>query len=155
MSTPRVVPGPESAKLAEEEQEWLAPGIQRLATLAGIAMRSGQGVVLEDEDGNSYLDFMAGVCVASLGHSHPRWVAAIQRQAAQLAVGFLPKRGKADAAQADGVDPARAAAPRAVLLGRRRGGRVRNPPRQGAYRRSSRSSPSGAASTARPEACCP
>jgi 4-aminobutyrate aminotransferase-like enzyme len=74
-------------KLVEEEQEWLAPGIQRLATLAGIAMRSGQGVVLEDEDGNSYLDFMAGVCVASLGHSHPRWVSALSQQASRLVIG--------------------------------------------------------------------
>ncbi len=94
MSERLEIPGPESAKLVEEEQEWLAPGIQRLATLAGIAMRSGQGVVLEDEDGNSYLDFMAGVCVSSLGHSHPRWVSAISQQASQLAIGSFTSQAR-------------------------------------------------------------
>ncbi len=94
MSEPRRISGPESAKLVAEEQEWLAPGIQRLATLAGVAMRSGQGVVLEDEDGRSYLDFMAGVCVASLGHSHPRWASAISRQASQLAVGSFTSQAR-------------------------------------------------------------
>jgi 4-aminobutyrate aminotransferase/(S)-3-amino-2-methylpropionate transaminase len=96
MSEPVRIPGPESMKLVEEEQEWLAPGIQRLATLAGIAMRSGQGCILEDEDGNSYLDFMAGVCVASLGHGHPRWVSELSRQAGQLAVGSFTSQTRVD-----------------------------------------------------------
>jgi len=94
MSEPMRIPGPESEKLVAEEQEWLAPGIQRLATLAGVAMRSGQGVMLEDEDGASYLDFMAGVCVASLGHSHPHWVSAISRQASQLTVGSFTSQAR-------------------------------------------------------------
>jgi 4-aminobutyrate aminotransferase/(S)-3-amino-2-methylpropionate transaminase len=80
-------PGPQSQKIVREEGEWLAPGIQRLATLAGLAMTAGQGCVLEDADGREYLDFMAGVGVASLGHSHPSWVAAISAQASKLAVG--------------------------------------------------------------------
>ena len=83
----RRAPGPESQKLVAEEAQWLAPGIQRLATLAGVAMQSGQGCVLRDVDGRSYLDFAAGVGVASLGHSHPRWTAAIAAQAAQLSIG--------------------------------------------------------------------
>lgn len=94
MSDAMSIPGPESGKLVEEEQQWLAPGIQRLATLAGVAMRSGQGVFLEDEDGNSFLDFMAGVCVASLGHSHPRWVSAISHQASQLAIGSFTSEAR-------------------------------------------------------------
>ena len=80
-------PGPQSQKIVREEGEWLAPGIQRLATLAGVAMSAGQGCVLEDADGREYLDFMAGVGVASLGHSHPRWTSAISSQASRLAVG--------------------------------------------------------------------
>jgi len=94
MTDARQFPGPESQKLAGEEQEWLAPGIQRLATLGGVAMRSGRGVMLEDEDGNAYLDFMAGVCVASLGHSHPRWVAAVTQQASRLAVGSFASEAR-------------------------------------------------------------
>jgi len=80
-------PGPQSVKIVREEGEWLAPGIQRLATLAGVAMSRGQGCVLEDADGHEYLDFMAGVGVASLGHSHPHWASAISAQASKLAVG--------------------------------------------------------------------
>ncbi len=85
--TERREPGPESGKLFSEEQERIAPGIQRLATLAGIAMDSAEGCVLHDVDGHNYLDFMAGVGVASLGHSHPRWVAAIAQQAARISIG--------------------------------------------------------------------
>ena len=80
-------PGPQSQKIVREEGEWLAPGIQRLATLAGIAISSGQGCVLEDADGREYLDFMAGVGVASLGHAHPRWASAISSQLSKIAVG--------------------------------------------------------------------
>jgi 4-aminobutyrate aminotransferase/(S)-3-amino-2-methylpropionate transaminase len=80
-------PGPESAKLVGEEQERIAPGIQRLATLASVAMDSAQGCVIQDVDGQNYLDFMAGVGVASLGHSHPRWASAIAQQAAKISIG--------------------------------------------------------------------
>ena len=38
-------------------------------------------------DGNTYLDFMAGVAVCSLGHSHPRYVAALNSQLRQVSVG--------------------------------------------------------------------
>jgi acetylornithine/LysW-gamma-L-lysine aminotransferase len=48
-----------------------------------VAVR-GEGALLYDENGVEYLDFAAGIAVASLGHSHPELVAAIQRQAATL-----------------------------------------------------------------------
>ena len=44
----------------------------------------GEGALLFDENGTEYLDFAAGIAVASLGHCHPRLVAAIQRQAETL-----------------------------------------------------------------------
>ena len=44
----------------------------------------GQGVYLYDENGREYLDFAAGIAVASLGHCHPRLVEAIRQQAATL-----------------------------------------------------------------------
>ncbi len=44
----------------------------------------GEGSVLWDVDGKRYLDFLAGVAVNNLGHCHPRVVAALQEQAAQL-----------------------------------------------------------------------
>jgi len=48
-----------------------------------VAVR-GQGAFLYDENDEQYLDFAAGIGVASLGHSHPKLVAAVQQQAATL-----------------------------------------------------------------------
>ena len=44
----------------------------------------GEGCRLWDADGKEYLDFLAGVAVNNLGHCHPRVVAAIQQQAAEM-----------------------------------------------------------------------
>jgi len=48
-----------------------------------VAVR-GKGALLYDENGEEYIDFAAGIGVAGLGHSHPRLVAAVQKQAASL-----------------------------------------------------------------------
>ncbi|MBA3301405.1 MAG: aminotransferase class III-fold pyridoxal phosphate-dependent enzyme [Thermoleophilaceae bacterium] len=45
----------------------------------------GEGTRLWDEQGNEYLDFLAGISVVQLGHSHPAWVKAVTDQAARLA----------------------------------------------------------------------
>jgi len=50
-------------------------------------MVEGRGCTLTDADGNEYLDFFAGVAVASLGHSHPRFIAGLANQLQKLAVG--------------------------------------------------------------------
>src|SRR6266566_861016 len=65
------VPGPQSVALFAAEQEFLSPGIQRIAQLARMTMSHGEGATLTDIDGNRYIDFYAGVTVASLGHAHP------------------------------------------------------------------------------------
>ena len=44
----------------------------------------GRGTLLVDEDGNEVLDFLSGIGVTALGHSHPRWVAAVREQAGEL-----------------------------------------------------------------------
>src|SRR5213075_1010293 len=49
-----------------------------------LAVERGYGAVIEDVDGNRFLDFTAGIAVCSTGHCHPRVVAAIQKQAATL-----------------------------------------------------------------------
>ncbi len=69
------------------EREFIAPGLQRIAQLSELALAEGRGCTVTDVDGNEYLDFFAGVAVASLGHSHPRFVAALTSQLARLAVG--------------------------------------------------------------------
>ncbi len=47
-------------------------------------MKRGEGAIVEDVDGNRFLDFNAGIAVAATGHSHPRVLQAIQRQAAEF-----------------------------------------------------------------------
>jgi 4-aminobutyrate aminotransferase len=49
-----------------------------------LVVARGQGAMIEDVDGNRYLDFMAGIAVAATGHSHPRVVSAIQDAASKF-----------------------------------------------------------------------
>ena len=51
---------------------------------APIAAVRGRGVLVEDADGNTYLDFTSGAGVTNTGHCHPKVVEAIQKQAAKL-----------------------------------------------------------------------
>jgi predicted acetylornithine/succinylornithine family transaminase len=44
----------------------------------------GQGTLLYDDQGNEYLDFLAGISVTQIGHCHPAHVAAVTEQAARL-----------------------------------------------------------------------
>lgn len=58
-------------------------------------MVEGRGCILVDADGNEYLDFFAGVGVASLGHSHPRFVSGLTRQVEKLTVGSFTNEPRA------------------------------------------------------------
>lgn len=49
-----------------------------------IAIRSASGSFVEDYAGKKYLDLLSGIAVSSIGHSHPRMVAAITQQASQF-----------------------------------------------------------------------
>ena len=49
-----------------------------------ITLTRGKGSYVWDDQGNGYLDFTSGIAVSSLGHCHPHWVAAVQRQAGEL-----------------------------------------------------------------------
>jgi len=46
-----------------------------------LVVSRGKGVMVEDVDGNRYLDFMAGIAVSSTGYGHPQVVAAIKNAA--------------------------------------------------------------------------
>jgi 4-aminobutyrate aminotransferase/(S)-3-amino-2-methylpropionate transaminase len=89
------VPGPQSRGLAAAEAAHIAPGLQRIAQLSELAIAKGRGCRLTDLDGNEYLDFFAGVAVASLGHSHPRFVAALTRQLERVVVGSFTSEPRA------------------------------------------------------------
>jgi 4-aminobutyrate aminotransferase / (S)-3-amino-2-methylpropionate transaminase / 5-aminovalerate transaminase len=74
-------------QLFEQEQRFIAPGLQTIALLSELAITEGRGVFVTDLDGNRYLDFNAGVSAASLGHSHPEYVAALKAQLDRVTVG--------------------------------------------------------------------
>lgn len=81
------IPGPKSRDFVAAEADYIAPGLQRIAQLSQLTIAEGHGCRLVDVDGNEYLDFFAGVAVASLGHTHPRFVKALTRQLERVAVG--------------------------------------------------------------------
>jgi 4-aminobutyrate aminotransferase/(S)-3-amino-2-methylpropionate transaminase len=95
VSTP--IPGPKSKEIFDAEQRYIAPGRQRISLLAGIALERGEGATLTDVDGNTYLDFFAGVAVASLGHGHPGLAQTIAKQASRLIVGTFATAERAEA----------------------------------------------------------
>jgi acetylornithine/succinyldiaminopimelate/putrescine aminotransferase len=49
-----------------------------------LTLVEGQGTRVRDDAGREYLDFCMGIAVCSLGHCHPRMVAAIREQAGKL-----------------------------------------------------------------------
>ena len=65
----------------------MAPGLQSIALYSGLAMARGSGCTLIDEDGNQYIDFIAGIGVGSVGHCHPYYVEALKRQVERLTFG--------------------------------------------------------------------
>src|SRR3954467_9516506 len=81
--------------LFDEEQAFIAPGLQTIALLSELAIERGRGATLTDLDGNSYLDLNAGVSVASLGHAHPKYVAAVTKQLEAVSVGSFTSRPRA------------------------------------------------------------
>ena len=76
------LPGPKARAIIEADAQFVNPAYPR-PDFKLVAER-GQGVWVEDVDGNMFLDCNAGVAVCSTGHCHPEVVRAIQDQAAQL-----------------------------------------------------------------------
>src|SRR6266850_5753059 len=76
------LPGPKARAIIKADAEFVNPAYPR-PSFKLVAER-GQGVWVEDVDGNIFLDCNAGVAVCSTGHCHPEVVRAIQEQAAQL-----------------------------------------------------------------------
>jgi 4-aminobutyrate aminotransferase len=75
------LPGPRARQIIERDQKVVSPSYTRAYPL--VASR-GEGAMVEDVDGNRFLDFNAGIAVVATGHCHPKVVEAIQRQAAQI-----------------------------------------------------------------------
>lgn len=79
--TKRPVPGPRSRELLDAGAQ-VEPGCA--ADQVPVVWDHAEGVWVTDVDGNRFLDFTSGVLVVNIGHSHPRAVEAVQRQAARL-----------------------------------------------------------------------
>ena len=90
------IPGPRSRSLVEHEQRHLAPGLQGFALSSGIAVERAQGSVIEDVDGNRYVDLIGGIGVNSLGHRHPAWTKALHEQLDKVTVGSFTSAPRAD-----------------------------------------------------------
>jgi 4-aminobutyrate aminotransferase len=76
------LPGPIGQSVVDADARWVTPSYPR-PSFKLVAAR-GEGVWVEDVDGNMFLDCNAGVAVCSTGHCHPEVVKAIQDQAAEL-----------------------------------------------------------------------
>jgi 4-aminobutyrate aminotransferase-like enzyme len=93
--TPRREIGPRSRDIVAQERRHLAPGLQSFALNAGVAMARGEGTTLIDEDGNEYIDFIAGIGVGSVGHCHPHYVESLKRQLERLTFGSFTTEARA------------------------------------------------------------
>src|SRR6266852_5093522 len=75
------LPGPKAKKVLALDEQYVSPSYTRDYPLVA---KTGRGAMIEDVDGNVFLDFTAGIAVVSTGHCHPEVVAAVQKQAAEL-----------------------------------------------------------------------
>ncbi len=75
------IPGPKARAHVAYDETWTSPSLPRAYPIVPVR---GDGLTVEDIDGNLFLDFAAGIAVNSTGHSHPAIVGAIKEQAAEL-----------------------------------------------------------------------
>lgn len=75
------LPGPKVRALIQEDHRYISPSYTRGYP---FAIARGEGAMVQDPDGNWFLDFNAGIAVCSTGHCHPQVVKAIQEQAARF-----------------------------------------------------------------------
>jgi 4-aminobutyrate aminotransferase len=75
------LPGPRASAIIARDSQVMSPSYTRGYPLVA---EKGEGAIVEDADGNRFLDFNAGIAVVATGHCHPEVVRAIQRQAARL-----------------------------------------------------------------------
>lgn len=81
---PKIVvtpPGPKARAVMEKDHQYLSTSLSRTSDL--VAQRA-HGAYVEDVDGNIFLDFGSGISVTIMGHTHPKVVEAIRKQAGEL-----------------------------------------------------------------------
>ena len=75
ISTP--LPGPKAKALIDRDHQFLSPSLPREYPLV---VSKGEGVWVDDPDGNRFLDFTSGIAVCNTGHCHPDVVSAAKAQ---------------------------------------------------------------------------
>lgn len=84
-----------STNVFEQEQQFMSPGLQEVAQVSRLVIKEGMGRRLIDIEGKRYLDFMAGIAVCSLGHSHPKYISAVKDQLDRVTVGSFTTEKRA------------------------------------------------------------
>jgi 4-aminobutyrate aminotransferase len=77
---PKIVvtpPGPKARDLIKKDEKFISPSYGRFYPLV---VESGKGCIVKDVDGNEFIDFNSGLVCMSVGHNHPKVVAAIKNQ---------------------------------------------------------------------------
>ncbi|MFQ5451571.1 MAG: aspartate aminotransferase family protein [Nitrospinaceae bacterium] len=74
----------------------MAEGLQSIALFSQLTIREARGVNLTDEDGNTYLDFTAGIGVGSIGHCHPHYVERMVTQMRRVTFGSFCTENRAE-----------------------------------------------------------
>src|ERR1044071_4664007 len=75
------LPGPKAQAVLAQDRQFVSPSYSRPYPLVAA---KAEGMVVTDMDGNTFLDFAAGIATCVTGHCHPRIVQAIQLQASEL-----------------------------------------------------------------------
>jgi 4-aminobutyrate aminotransferase / (S)-3-amino-2-methylpropionate transaminase / 5-aminovalerate transaminase len=75
------IPGPKSKEILERRNKYVPKGI---SNNCHSFVKKAQGALVEDVDGNCYIDFAGAIGTLNVGHSHPRVVRALQEQASQF-----------------------------------------------------------------------
>ena len=75
------LPGPKAQEILDKDAKYISPSYTRSYPLV---MQRGYGAIIEDVDGNTFLDFNAGVAVCALGHAHPEIAEVIAKQAQEF-----------------------------------------------------------------------
>jgi 4-aminobutyrate aminotransferase-like enzyme len=78
------------------DQQYLMPGIQQISARSRLVLDRGEGAILWDENGKSFIDLFAGVGVCSIGHSHPKFIAAVTEQLNKIIVGSFSTKVRTD-----------------------------------------------------------
>ncbi|RZV06175.1 diaminobutyrate aminotransferase [Natrinema hispanicum] len=78
------IPGPESKKLLERQRHIDSSAVA-YPKVVPIAIEEAKGATIRDVDGNTFLDFFAGIGVLNVGHSNPYVMEAVQEQTEKVA----------------------------------------------------------------------